>query len=189
MSEKKGLMDLGASSCIIAKIILLFILYLAALCVPLLAQDFVRTSFAGFDSNAPFNTTNIANNVFAQLFNGFAVFIGGLFVFNLVFRLINEILNDTVTSRRVVQIVFNILIILGGALYLLYLANIQIPSSVWWTYSDFYTNSSRGSAFYWGGAVLFSACAIVLSILDNRTFAAESRHPGYRKHRLDKCRH
>ena len=178
-----------ASSRVVAKIILLLILYLAALCAPLLAQDFVKTSFAGFDPNAPFNTANIANNVFAQFFNWFAVFIGGLFAFNLVFRLIDEIQSDTVTGRRAVQIVGNILIILGGTIFLLYLANIQIPSSTWWTYSDFYTNANRTSAFYWGGAALFLGCAIVLSILDNRTFAAENRRPGYRKHQLDKCRH
>lgn len=189
MSAKKGNAKLQEISWKLAKILLLLILYLLVLGVPLLAKDMVTTAFTGFDANTPFDATYVPNYVYSLLFSGFAIFIGALFVVNMVFRLIDERMNDTVVWRRVVQVMLNILILIGGALYLLYLTYGQIPLSDWWSYSDFAAGSDTGNILYWGGAALYLVCAAILSFFDLRVFAAESRSPLYRKNRMKRHSH
>ncbi len=185
MAEPKGLNRFRASALILVKILLLAVFYLAIICAPLLAKDAVTSAYSGFDANTPFDFAGIPNTVFNLLFIGFAALISGLFLVNLIFRLIDEISCDTVIGRRFVQRLLNGLIILGGTLYMLYLNYFQIQSLGWWGYSNMAASGS-GSPLLWGGAVLYLFCSFVLCILDLRLFAAENRNPWYRKkHKQD----
>lgn len=186
MDAKKGDVRLTTSSRVVAKILLLAVLYLAALCVPLLAKETVLKGFSLFDPNTPYEVTDVPYTVFNTLFNTFVMFIGGLFIVNLFFRLIDEKLNDTVKWRRGFQIFLNVLIILVGALYLLYLTYVQIPTNGWWEFSGLNTGESPGSVLLWGGALVYSVCATLLSILDLCVFTAESRSPRYRRNKCKK---
>jgi glycosyltransferase involved in cell wall biosynthesis len=185
MAEKRGLDRFLKGARILAKILLLTVFYLAILCAPLLAKDAVTSAYSGFDANTPFDFAGIPNTVFNMLFIGFAALIGGLYLVNLVFRLIDEISCDTVIGRRFVQVLLNVFVILGGVLYLLYLNYFQIQSLDWWGYSNMAASGS-GNSLLWGWAALYLACSIVLYILDLRLFAAENRNPWYRKkHKQD----
>ncbi len=185
MAEPKGLNRFRASALILVKILLLAVFYLAIICAPLLAKDAVTSAYSGFDANTPFDVAGVPNTVFNLLFIGFAALIGGLFLVNLVFRLIDEISCDTVIGRRTVQVLLNVFIILGGILYLLYLNYFQIQSLDWWGYSNMAASGSD-NRLLWGWAALYLACSIVLSVLDLRMFAAENRNPWCRKkHKQD----
>lgn len=186
MASKKRDVKLVTSSRIVAKILLLVVLYLAVIGVPLLAKDTVLKGYSEFVPNTPLGVDDYPNIVFNTFFNTFAMFIGGLFIVNLFFRLIDERQNDTVAWRCGIQIALNVLIILGGTLYLLYLSYIQIPMEEWWEFSSLNTGSIPGSYLRWGGAAAYLACAILLCILDLRVFAAENRGPSYRRNKCKK---
>mgnify|MGYP001032057566 CR=1 FL=1 len=186
MASSKGTIRFLAGSRVFVKILLLLILYLAMLCVPLLAKGMVTTAIGRFDENSPYDVTMAPNIIYNLLFNGFMLFIGALFVVNLFFRLIDERLNDTVPGRRVLQVTLNILLILGGGIYLLYITYMKIPSYGWWADSDLFKANDLGNALYWGGALLYVVCATILSVLDLKIFAPENRKPVYRKNKIKK---
>jgi len=186
MAVKKRDVKLVTSSRIAAKILLLAVLYLAVLGAVYLLKDTVIRGYNAFESNPPLDVSEYPTYVFSTLFGAFAMFLGGLFIVNLVFRLIDEFMNDTVVWRRGLQIALNVLIILGGALYLLYLTYFQIPSQEWWEFSSLNTGSIPTSILLWGGAAAYLFFTILLCVLDLRVFAAESRKPGYRKNECKK---
>ena len=186
MASSKGTIRFLASSRVLVKILLLLILYLAMLCVPVLAKGTVTTAFDGFDAASPYDVTQAPNIIYNLLLNGFILFVGTLFVVNLFFRLSDENLNDTVTGRRALQITLNVLIILLGGIYLLYITYMKIPSYGWWVDSDLFKENDLGNVLYWGGALLYVVCAVILSVLDLRIFAPENRKPAYRKNKIKK---
>jgi len=186
MASSRGTIRFLAGSRVLVKILLLLILYLAMLCVPLLAKGLVTTAFSGFDENSPYDVTLAPTIIYNLLFNGFVLFFGSLFVINVFFRLIDERLNDTVPGRRALQVTLNILLILGGGIYLLYITYMKIPSYGWWADSELFKENDLGNVLYWGGALLYVICAIILSVLDLSIFAPENRKPIYRKNRIKK---
>lgn len=179
MKAKKGLLGLPKGLSIAFKVFMILLGFLVLCCVPLLGKDSITDAFQAYGADAPNSAQYAGADTFQTLFVGFVVVLGVMLIVNIIFFIIDETLNDTVAIRRNIQIALNILIIICGVVVMLYLAQIVMPGSDWWSSILLTTQFQR--AFAWGPAAVFAVCGLIQMVWDVYIFCGQNRVPVYHK--------
>lgn len=154
---------------------LLMLICCAGLCaVPFLLQKSVLRAFV-LSAGASVAADTVANVFFSTMFLWFAAFLAGMLLINLVFFIIDECKNDTVTWRRSLQVILNIMLIVGGVCTGFFFLMRHFPAQAWWSYVLF--SMSFLKKLLWLPYLLFAICAAFQMIWDIWLFGPQNRNP------------
>lgn len=156
------------------KVLLMFICCAGLCVVPFLVQKTVLRAFV-LSAGATVAADTVANVFFSTMFLWFSAFLVAMLLVNLIFFLIDECKNDTVTWRRTLQVVLNIMIIVGGICTGFFFLMRHFPAQDWWPYVLF--SMSFLKKLLWFPYLIFIICTVFQMILDIWLFGPQNRNP------------
>ena len=162
---------------IIYKLFVQVVVLLGLYCIPLLFKDTIMNRFSSLSADSTTTAEAAGGTVYSTVFFGFIVILGVIFLLNLLFFIIDEEKQDSVVSRRIWQIILNILFIILGGGAMLYLSNLYLPNLPWW--ASLYISEPTRKFFNWGPAAIIMFCSMILMTIQVFGFCGENRNPWY----------
>lgn len=157
------------------KVVLMVILFALLLYIPLSMREKVLDEFSVISSSAVDTNINGGNIFFNTIFQIFAGLLAAMLLINIIFFSVDERLNDSTLPRRVLQIILNVLIIVGGGLILWYQSAVRFPSLSWWQSILLSTRFEQRLAML--PAMIFLLCSTIQMIWDMWLFGPQNRAP------------
>jgi len=179
MDRKKGILGWPKWGRVTMQVSLMCIFCLLLLFAPQLFRETVMNAFRAVAADASVTAESAGGVFFQTVYLWFAGLLGGMLIINLVFFSFDESLSDTVLWRRAVQILTNIVLVIGGAVLIWYTTAVYFPAISWW--ESILLSSVAARRLAWLPAAVYAGGAVLQMIWDVWLFAALNRSPWYRR--------